>query len=477
MMRAQFLWGLKWMAGARLGSQVVTWAITLLVMRLLAPADYGLLAMASVFVGFLLMMAEAGLWPALVQKRDLDESELAQVFGIVIAINLGFALLINAGAPLVARFFHEERVIDILRALSLQFVLTALGVIPGAQLNRKLKFRSLSLVNLLAAVSSSILTLMLAYLHFGVWALVFGTLFSGLLKAAALNALSPVRVCPRLSLVGMKRLLYFGGFVTGSRLLWFFFTQADVLVVGRILGQELLGLYSVAMHLASLPVQRVNSILNQVTFPVIARFQQDRENVAKFVVRALCGLSLIAFPILWGISSIASEIVEVALGAPWHDAVLPLRLLALTMPLRMLVSFLPSATDALGHPELGFWNSFWAAVLMPPAFVLGSRWGIAGVATAWVVVYPFVLLLNMRRMLAVIGVRHRDVVAVVLPAAISAGAMYVSVWGIGQVIADSGGRIERLTTLTAVGAAVYCLLTLILNRQGYRNMVSLLRGV
>ena len=114
-MKHQILSGLKWTAGARFGGQIITWAVTLLVMRLLSPEDYGLLAMATVFVMFMLMFAEAGLSPALIQKEVIDENALRQSFGFVIVSNLILILILNLCAPIIADFFGDEQLVLILR--------------------------------------------------------------------------------------------------------------------------------------------------------------------------------------------------------------------------------------------------------------------------------------------------------------------------------------------------------------------------
>lgn len=112
----------------------------------------------------------------------------------------------------------------------------------------------------------------------------------------------------------MRSLLAFGGNVTASRLLWFFFTQIDVIIVGKMLGKEMLGFYSVSMQLASMPVQRVSAIVNQVAFPVFSKIQHDHQQFRNVVLKAIRVLSLVAFPILWGISSVADELVLLVLG-------------------------------------------------------------------------------------------------------------------------------------------------------------------
>lgn len=473
--RKQVLSGLKWTAGAKLSGQIITWGITLWVMRLLSPEDYGLLAMAMVFVTFLLMMAEAGLGSALVQKQDLDETKLRQAFGIVIVVNLTLLVLLNLLAPAIAGFFEDERLLPVLRVLSLYFLVIAMGVIPDVMLQRQLEFKKRSLIDLTAAVFSSILTLVLAFAHYGIWALISGTLFAGLWRAVAASVVIRFRLLPSFSWQGMRSLLSFGGNVTMSRLLWFFFTQIDVIIVGKLLGKEMLGFYSVAMHLASLPVQRVSSILNQVAFPVFSRFQHDRETLISYMIKAMRILSFFAFPVLWGISSTANETVLLLLGQKWQDAILPLQLLALMMPLRMLTNFLPTATDAFGRPDIGMKNVLLASLVMPVAFLVASRWGIVGVAVAWVTVYPVVLLINYRRSMRAMGLGLRDLIHAIAPAVISAIGMYAAVWGARWLLGGDTSQLTKLLVMITIGVLMYGGLAWLLNRQGCREVYSLIR--
>ncbi|MXS85797.1 lipopolysaccharide biosynthesis protein [Nitrosomonas sp. HPC101] len=473
--REQVLTGLKWTAGGKLGAQVVTWAITLVVMRLLTPEDYGLLAMASVFVAFMLMLSEAGLGPALIQKQDLDETALRNVFAIIIIVNIGLLLLLNLLAPSIAAFFDEERLIPILRVLSLQFLLTIFGTLPGVQLYRQLKFKSLSLIAFSTTIIGSILTLALAFAQFGVWALVLGNLVASVLNVIAINVIAPLNFLPKFSLSGIRNLLSFGGNVTLSRLLWFFYTQADTAIIGKLLGKETLGFYSIAMQLASLPVQRISSIINQVAFPVFSRIQDNREQFSSFILKAARVLSLVGFPVLWGISSVADEVVSLFLGEKWHSAILPLQLLALMMPLRMIANFLPSAVDALGRPDVTMRNVLLSSIVMPVAFLIGCNWGLEGVAFSWIIAYPFVFFINTVRMLRVIELRLSDFFSAITPAMGATIGMYLAVWATGTLLANNIDQWIKLAIMIVTGALVYIGLTLLFNKRSYREAINLIR--
>jgi teichuronic acid exporter len=470
-LKTEMISGLKWTAGGKFGGQIITWGITIVVMRLLEPSDYGLLAMASVFVAFLLMMSEIGLGPALIQKVEISTETLNQAFGVILTVNATLLILLNLLAGTIAEFFGDDRLVPIIRTLSLQFPLIALTVIPEVLLQRGLKFRNRSLIDLSSAVVSSIVTLSMALAHYGVWSLVIGNLVGSGLKAVAVNGVSPFLPRPSFSWHGMRDLFRFGGNVTFSRMLWFFFSQADAIIVGRVLGKEVLGLYSVAMHLASLPVQRVSAILNQVAFPAVSRFQGDKDIIRDHLLKVLGLLSLFAFPVLWGISSSADEIVLVFLGHQWERAALPLQLLALIMPLRMQVTFLSSITDGLGRPELGLHNVLLGCLVMPAAFYVGSNWGLTGIALAWVTAYPLVVLFNVRRMIAVMGLRVSEVARTIAPSVLAAGGMYIMVLAAQLICRNVGSRVGALVVQVAVGMISYVVLSYFLNRTAFTSIV------
>jgi teichuronic acid exporter len=474
-LKTQAISGLKWTAGAKLGGQIVTWGITLVVMRLLSPSDYGLLAMATVFIAFLLMIAEVGLGPALIQKDEVSPEKLRQAFGIVLIVNTILLLLLNASAQSIAEFFGDQRLVAVLRVLSLQFPVIAFTVIPEVLLQRRLEFRNISLINFSSTITSSLVTLGMAVAQWGVWALVAGSLASCVWKAIAVNWVSPFGQRPIFSWTGMKGLLSFGGNITASRVLWFLYTQADTIIVGRVLGKEILGLYSVAMHLASLPVQRVSGILNQVAFPTFSRFQDDHVTLRRQLLKALALLSFFAFPVMWGISSNANEIVLVFLGVHWVGATLPLQLLALIMPLRMIANFLPSVSDALGHPEIGLQNVIVGCLVMPVAFYVASKWGIVGVAVAWVTVYPLVMLINVRRMLSVAGLGISEAVRAIAPSMLSAIGMYVAVLVAGSILHSNESHGAVLLVKIIVGLASYSILTFAFNRVPLQELARLMR--
>src|SRR5262245_33331658 len=331
-LRAQVLSALRWTAASRILAQVVTWGITILVMRQLSPDDYGLLALATIFIGLLSLIAEIGLSSGIIQADSVEGRELRIVFGAVIVMNVALCLVTAfVLAPLTATYFDEPRLTRVMQILGLQFLPNALTVIPIALLERELQFRGRSLVDLASAVGAGVITLVLAYRGFGVWALVWGNLAQVILRAGGLNAIRPFLHLPSLRFSSGGRLFRFGRDVVFARLLWFCYSQADSFIAGKVLGTHSLRLYSVSMHLASLPVQRASAIVNQVAFAAFARANRQVGRVDFHALKSVRALSFFAFPTLWGMSSVAPELIDVLLGPSWAPAIQAFMLLCLVM--------------------------------------------------------------------------------------------------------------------------------------------------
>lgn len=467
--------GLGWTAGSNLLGQIITWIITIVVMRILSPSDYGLLAMASIFVAFLSLMASAGLGPAIVQASNIDDAKLRQLLGLITILNVALFLLLFAAAPLIAGYFEEPRLVAIVRVLSSQFLFSGFAVIPESLLGRELKFKSRALVDLASNVAGGGVNLVLALSGYGVWSLVAGGMVSGIGKVVGLNIVAPYLRWPDFSLRGTRTLLAFGGNVTAARLLWFFYSQADIFIAGKLLGKEALGYYSVAMHLASLPVQRISGILNQVAFPAFAHAQRESQMVAEHFLKAVRLLSFFAFPLFWGISSVAPELVRLLLGAKWEAAVLPLQILPAIMPLRIISSFLPAALEAIGRPDISVRNLVAACVVMPIAFIIGSRWGMEGLCLAWLVGLPVVFIGNLLRALPAIGIKLAAVGRAMAWPALASAMMYASVTLVGNGLLEQAANEEKLALMILVGVTVYGILVATTNRDGWKLVRQTLR--
>jgi O-antigen/teichoic acid export membrane protein len=468
--------GLKWSAGARLAGQLLTWAVTLVVIRLLSPDDYGLMGMTIVFVAFLGIFSDLGLGLSVVQERELDEQLLRRIYGMVLVSHvMVFALLFTA-APLIATFFRDRELIPLVQVMSTQFALTAVCWIPGAMLRREMRFRALATIDFVSLATSALVTLLLALDGGGVWALALGSLAKSFARIVLINLVSRVRFRPSFNFRGLSKALAFGGYSTLLGVLWQLFSQVDRLIVGKIAGKEALGVYTVAMELATLPLSKALSVVQPVAFPAFARLQHDLPRVANAVLRALRAMMLLAFPMFFGLSAVAPELVHIVLGAKWQAACFPLQVLPLVMPIRMASGLISPAVTGVGRADIAVRNMAWALAAMATGFTVGSLWGVNGVAVAWLVAYPLVMTFNFKRSLAVLTLTRTDVLRAMAKPFVAALLMYLMVAAGREALPAQWPEALRLAMLIGVGAITYLVATMTFNRDELRALMRLARG-
>jgi len=468
--------GLKWTAGLRTLTQIITWCGTLVVMRLLSPSDYGLMALASFFVMLFGFVADVGLGSALVQAPEIDKRSIQEAFGVILLVNLGIILVLMGGAPLVARVANEPRLTSVVRALALMFVPAAVSVVPESLLKRELRFRPLSVIEFSGALAGTATTLGLALAGAGVWTLVAGTLVIATWKAVGFNLLTPVRCWPSASFEKVRRFLNFGGRVTASGMLWQLYSDADLFFAGRFLGATATGFYAVSKQLATMPLERISQVFNQVMYSAFARLQHEPKRVAAQWIRSVQLVSFVILPIAWGMSCVARDAVSVVLGSRWAPAVLPLQLICLAIPFRLVAGFATTVAQSRGRADITLRIAVVSSVVMPAAFLIGCRYGIVGLSLVWVLVYPWVLVFSLRLTLGVIGLRLRDVALAMRPALAVTLAMVLAVLAVSNLTAATDRNAVRLALTVMAGVLTYAVLSLVFNRGPLGDILLLARG-
>ncbi|MBF0188746.1 MAG: lipopolysaccharide biosynthesis protein [Magnetococcales bacterium] len=467
---------LRWSAGGRLIVQILNWAMTLVVIRLLVPEDYGLLAMAVVFVNFLFLLNEMGLRTAIVRLEDPSTALLRDLFGAVLLFNLVLFLITLAGAPFVAGFFQEPRLTPMVQVLSINFLVSGLGLVPDALLIRAMDFRSKALVDVVANLVGGVLTLGLALSGYGVWSLIWSNVVTLTIRMIGYGIASPFRHWPRFRFDGVGESMRFGGAVVVQRLLWWIYSSFDTLLVGRRLGTVVLGSYSVAMHLATLPQQKLSQIVNQVTFPAFARIKHDRKQVADRLSKASYVMSFFTFPFFFGVSAIAPGIVILVLGPTWEAVILPLQLITLAIPLRMLTAPIYEVLNAMDHPGRNLSNMVIGVILLPLSLFVGSFWGLPGVALSWLFSSPLWVCIGTIRAAPITGLTLGRLVHTVAVPFQAALVMHVAVIVVPMVLPTGIDAMLSLAIQIVVGMVTYGAHLFLLDRPGCDRVFRFLRS-
>jgi teichuronic acid exporter len=467
--------GIRWGAGSKYAGQLITWVMTIYVMRLLTPNDYGLVSMAGVIVAFAMLISELGVGAAIIQTKELDDMIIRQSFSYIALVCFLLFVVVYLSAPLFVLLYREPRLLLIIRLESIQFIAFMFYVIPVSLLSRHMKFKELALVELAGNIGGGVMVLLCALQGLGAISLVLGHIVIILIKTVGVNIIQPVISKPTSSLKNIGTLIHFGRKVTFSRVLWFIYSQADIIIVGKILGGDALGFYSVGMNLASIPLDRTSGILSQVAFPAYSSLQNDPQLASTHFYKAVRLVAFLFVPLLWGMSSLGEEAFMVVLGPRWEMAVTPFRLICLVVPVRMISAMVSPFVDAMGRPDLTFKSVIVAVIVMPLGFLVGSRLGITGVCLAWVLLFPMVFLFNLFQIFGNIKLRIADMFNATKRSCLAGAVMYVSVVSLKSYILHGLNLYLVLAAGIMTGILVYLGLSRMINKSCFQEIFALVK--
>ncbi len=474
----ELIHGIAWTGAARWLTQILSWASTFVVARLLTQVDYGLVGMATLFLGAAQLVNEFGIGTAVVQLQDLDEEDRAGLGGFSITLGLLFFLLCVVAAHWVAAFFGQPAVRDVTIVMGTTFAIGGFKVLPSGLLSRELQFARLARIDAASALLQTVVTLATAIAGFRYWSLVAGSVTGMLLLTGMTMWARPHRVAWPRSPRRLMSALTLGWQVTVSRVMWYVYSNADFGVVGRILGPGPLGAYSLGWQVASVPVEKITAVVARVTQPVMSAVQKDAAALRRYVCGLTEGLALLAFPASAGMALVARNFVLVALGPKWAAAIVPLQLLCLYAGFRSITVIIPQVLVAIGEARQNMWVSVLMAVVLPVLFVLGTRWGTGGVAAVWVVVYPLIaipsmIVFTLRRL----DLRAGDYLRALWPALSSTLVMSLLVLAVERAVPPSLGPLPGLLIQIGAGVAAYVLAIVGAHRARVREIRVLIAGM
>lgn len=456
--------GMAWTAGAKWSGQVVQWATTLIVARLLTPADYGLVGMAAVILGLITLFSEFGLGTAVVAFHDLNAHQRAELHTVAVLLGvLGFLISCGLAVPM-GLFFRTPKLPLVIVVTATGFLVVAYRTVPYAMLQKEMRFRLLAVLDAVQVVAQAIGTLVLAVLGFGYWALVIGGLVGKTVSAFLPFVYEPIRFAlPRWK--SIERELRYSSHVIGGRLFYYGYDNADTVIIGRILGQVPLGAYSLGYTLAHAPAEKLAMVTNRVALSLFAAVRTDSAALRRYLRNLTQGISLLIFPAGVGGVLVAPEFVHLVLGKKWEAAIIPLQLLSLYVSFRAIRTLLSPLLNALGEPHLVMKNNLMMLLVLPVCFYIGSYWGIAGVAASWVLIYPVLTLPLFRDAFRKINMNKGEYLKALWPAISGLIPMVAVVVFLKWWLPQSLPLYIRFGTLTGAGAVAYFVTLFALHRD------------
>ena len=469
--------GLAWTATGRWLSQILRWVATVLTARLLSIEDYGIAGIAMLIVGLMHYIAEFGFGAAIVQQRSLPEATVRRIGGAAVIIATSLALVVVAATPFITSFYDQPALALMLPIMSLKLVIDAFAIVPRSVLARDLEFKTLSVLEGFESALMALLTVATAWLTRSYWAFVVGSLVSAVVFTISATAISRTGPSWPSAFSEIRSQVRFGFNVVISRVAWYAYTNADFAIVGKVMSTAKLGLYTFAWSIASLPAEKLSGLVLRVAPSILSAARSDIAEMRRYYLLMVRGLALVSFPVATGLALVSTDLVAAIFGSKWEGAVVPLQFLALFFGVRAIATLAPVVMIASGEPEVDRNYSLTFLLIMPPLFLFGSRWGIAGVAVTWLLAYPLLFsMLGQRWVLRRLEISVQDFFAEMWPAMASVVLMSAVVMLTGRVLGDSWPALGRLLALSALGAVTYLASVRTFFRSQYAAALLIIRN-
>lgn len=464
-----------WTGGAKWTTQLVTWAASIITARILAPSDYGLYGMATMFIGLVTLVSEFGIGQSIITLRDLTRRHIAQINSICLMLGAGLFVLTAALSPVVGRFFHASQLPTVILVMSVGFFIAGFQVVPDALLQRELRFKLIASFDVLRALTQGLGTVGLAWMGFRFWSLALGNL-AGTVLYTGLVLLARRHIFAWPNFGETKKALTFSADVLGSRIAWYSYSNSDFLVAGRVLGETSLGAYTMAWTMASTPVEKITNMVMKVAPAFFSAVRHDKAQLQRYLLGITEGLSLLCFPASIGLALVADQFVLAVLGAKWIPAVLPLQLLALCAALRSITTLVPVLLNTIERSRFVMLNTVLAAMIFPVSFYLGSHWGTGGIAAAWILIYPFITAPFIWKAMRELKLSVWTYLSSIFPAVRGCLVMAAAVMGIRMLESSTWPVQLRFAISVLAGGLSYGAFIMLWERQRIRRFYALIKG-
>ena len=393
--------------------------------RLLAPEDFGLLAMVAAVTGVVGVFKDFGLASATVQRREITHRQVSNLFWINVGVSGALTAIAAAAAPAIAAFYDEPRLVGITLALSSTFLLGGLTAQHLALLRRSMRFTVLAAIEVAGLAFGVVVAVAAAWLGAGYWALVLMQVALAAAKMVLSWGASPWRPSAPTRAVDVRPLVRFGANLSGFALVNYVGRNADDALIGWQLGADSLGMYSRAYAVLMMPIKQIDGPLTGVAVPGLSRLQDQPLAYRRFYCQAILIIAYLALPLIAAMAAVPSQIILIFLGDQWEEAGIIFRILAfaaISQPILFTAGWIHTS---LGRTDRMF---RWSLVSVPVyvlSFVVGLRWGTTGVAVAYAIAVNLLFLPTMAYAFHGTPVRVRDLGAVVWRPLLFAGILYV----------------------------------------------------
>ena len=475
-LRARTLSGLGWSGAAQVARQVFQFFIGVILARLLSPQEFGLIGMIIVFTIFANLFSDLGMGAALIQKIDIEQRHLSSVFWVNIAAGIILTGIVVAAAPLIATFYNEPALRVLTVVIALNFSIGSLNVVQNALLRKNMDFQRLARIEIAASFLAGGLAVSMALLGLGAWSLVAQSLMFTAVSVLMMWQMSAWRPTLSLDIKAIKELLGFSSNLLGFNLFNYWVRNFDNILIGKFIGSSALGIYARAYSLMLLPVSQISGVVSRVMFPALSTIQDDTERVKQIYLRSTRTIALVTFPMMIGLLVVAKPFILSVYGDKWREVIPILQIFCLTGMGQSVGTTVGWIYTSQGRTDIMLKWGIFSGIVYIISFIIGLRWGVIGVAAAYVL-SGYILLWYPSWAISgrLINLRFSEMIKNLSGSFYCAVAMGVLVWTLGLFLPVSWPQWVYLGIQVPIGIILYIAIMHIFKIRIYIEICNLIK--
>lgn len=368
--------GVGWSAIDNVSKYLVTFVVGIVLARLLSPDDYGLLGLIGIFTAVCDTLINAGFYSALIRRKDASEDDYNTVFIVNLSMSLLLYSVVFICAPFIAQFFSRDELTPLVRVSSLGLIINGLCLVQRCRLTKRIDFKSQTKITLVASISSGILGIAMAFLGFGVWALVAQGLSSSIIRAALLWHVNKWVPKLRFSKTSFHELFGFGWKMMVSGILDTLWKEMYQLVVGKFYSPATLGQYTRAKHYSQMLSSNVTSVVQRVTYPVLSSIQDDKSRMVSAYRKMIKTTMFVTSISCFFLGAVSEPLIHCMIGAKWHEAAVYLPLICINGSTYPLHAMNLNMLQVQGRSDLFLGLEVIKKIIAVGPLLIGAFWGI-----------------------------------------------------------------------------------------------------
>jgi len=442
--------------------------VKLILARLLLPEDFGIIGFAVLFMGIINIFSDLGMSAALIQRKDTELKPIDYDTAFWVGIGWGLFLAIVLTfiiTPISVNFFNEPRLNSILPVLSISLIIGPLSTIHIVNITREMDFKRIVVPQNVSHVAAAIIAIVMAFMGFGVWSLVFQRLLAVFFLVLIYTFESTWRPQMRFSKVSFKKIFNFGIYTTGTSIFNYLTGNIDYLLIGKMLGAQPLGIYSLAYNVTYIIRSQIMNVTNKVFFPVYSKIQNDSEKIKRYYFKIIKYNCIVIYPIMIALIFFAKPLVLIGLGEKWIEAVIPIQFMAGAGLVHLLTSSNTILLRGIGRPRLEMIMSIIKTMgVTVPFIVLGVIYnGINGAAAGLLASKTVIFFINNITLKKVANIKFWEILN-------NAGSLFA----ITLISVISSFFVKEYLILTAV-FTIYLVIHILVSYQDIKQIIILFK--